>query len=82
MDIFSITVRHSLILAFAGFSSLAHADLPLSLDELLTHQKQVRLELGLTYANSQHKGLVSGEPVLIQVSPCSICCCTKPSWRE
>ena len=69
MDIFSTTVRYKLILAFASFSSLAHADLPLSLDELLTHQKQIRLELGLTYANSQYKGLVSGEPVLIQVSP-------------
>lgn len=43
--------------------------MPLSLDELLTHQKQIRLELGVTYANRQYKGLVSGEPILIQVSP-------------
>ena len=58
------------LLAIAStYSSLVLADLPLSLDELLTQQKQTRLEIGLTYANHKQMGLGQAEPVLIQISP-------------
>lgn len=46
---------------FASFASVglvaleAHADLPLSIEELLADQQETRLEFGMTYANTDRK---------------------------
>ena len=47
----------------------ALADLPLTLEDLLTAQQRWRVELGVAYANSDTTGVESGNPVLIQTGP-------------
>lgn len=50
-------------------SITAYADVPLTVEDLLTAQNRWRVELGLTYANVQLSGVSSDSPITLQVSP-------------
>ena len=59
-----------MLLAAGVFASTtACADLPLTVEDLLTAQNRWRLELGATYANSEKTGLQTGQSVQIQTGP-------------
>lgn len=47
----------------------ALADLPLTIEDLLTAQQRWRVELGAVYANSTTNGVESGQYALIQTGP-------------
>lgn len=49
----------------------AHADLPLTIEDLLTAQNRWRLELGAVYANAERTSAQSGQPIQVQTSPTS-----------
>jgi len=44
----------------------AWADLPLTVEDLITERGQWRLDLGLTYANLERQGVATGEPIEVQ----------------
>ena len=45
---------------------LAWADLPLTVEDLISERGQWRLELGLTHANLERQGVATGEPIEVQ----------------
>lgn len=49
----------------------ARADLPLTVEDLITDQGKVKLDLSLAYANAERQGVSVGEPILIQTGPTS-----------
>lgn len=49
----------------------ARAELPLTIEDLLSDKGQFKTELGLTYANSERRGVETGNPILIQTGPAS-----------
>lgn len=49
----------------------AHADLPLTIEDLLTAQNRWRLELGSVYANAERTNAQNGQPIQIQTGPTS-----------
>jgi hypothetical protein len=49
----------------------AYADLPLSVEDLLTAQNRWRFDLGAVYANSERVGAQSGQMILVQTGPAS-----------
>lgn len=61
------------VLAFASglVPSLAKADLPLSVEDLITDRGRVKLDLSLTYANVDNADLSVGDLALVQVGPTS-----------
>lgn len=66
----SKTFARVLPLALAAFlPASARADLPLTVEDLLTAQNRLRLELSLTYANADKTGVQTGAPLLIQTGP-------------
>ena len=65
------TVRY-LIAPLVLFLPLsAHADLPLTVEDLLTAQNRWKVELGLNYVNSERTSAQSGQPIYIQTGPTS-----------
>lgn len=60
----------SALLAVLSFvPTLAFADLPLTVEGLLTAQNRWRCELGVNYANVESQGVSAGQAVAVQVSP-------------
>lgn len=60
----------ALCVSMAWFLSFpALADLPLTIEDLLTAQQRWRIELGAVYANSTTNGVESGQYALIQTGP-------------
>lgn len=59
--------------AFAALTNAvtAHADLPLTIDDLITDKGKVKLDTSLAYANSSQQGINTGEPILVQTGPTS-----------
>lgn len=51
------------------YISSAVADLPPTIEDLLTAQNRWRADLGINYANSTHKNISVGEPLLLQITP-------------
>ena len=49
----------------------AHADLPLTVEDLITDKGKVKLDVSLTYANSDHQEVFMGEPITIQTGATS-----------
>lgn len=61
------TVRTLLIFVF--FTALppsAKAELPLTVEDLITDKGKIRLEFSQTYANSARRGVAAGEPITVQ----------------
>nr|VFK54290.1 MAG: outer membrane insertion C-terminal signal [Candidatus Kentron sp. TUN]VFK56270.1 MAG: outer membrane insertion C-terminal signal [Candidatus Kentron sp. TUN] len=59
------------MLAVIAFSTTAHADLPLTVEDLITDKGKIKLDLSVAYANSDRQGVSTGEPILIQTGPTS-----------
>lgn len=59
----------SLVLLVVPLS--AYADLPLTIEDLLTAQNRWRLELGAVYANAERTNAQNGQPIQIQTGPTS-----------
>jgi len=49
----------------------AQADLPLTVEDLITDQGRVKLDLSLTYANAEQHGVSVGQPIVVQTGPTS-----------
>jgi hypothetical protein len=49
----------------------AHADLPLTVEDLITDKGKFKLDLSVAYANSERRGVAAGAPVSIQTGPAS-----------
>ena len=47
------------------------ADLPLTVEDLITDQGKVKLDLSLAYANTDRSGVSTGEPLIVQTGPTS-----------
>lgn len=52
-------------------ASIAHADLPLTIEDLLTDKGKIKLDLSLAYANSDRRSVSVGEPIFVQTGPTS-----------
>jgi len=59
-------------------SSAALADLPLTIEDLITDKGRFKLDLSLTYANAEQRGISVGQPIVVQVGPTSFI--TIPAW--
>lgn len=49
----------------------AWADMPLTIEDLITDKGKFKIDLSLSYANSDHQGLSLGLPIQIQTGPTS-----------
>ncbi len=47
------------------------ADLPLTIEDLITDQGKVKLDLSVAYANADRQGVSTGDPILVQTGPAS-----------
>lgn len=52
-------------------SPAAWADLPLTVEDLITDKGKVKLDLSLAYANMDRSGVSTGEPIIVQTGPTS-----------
>jgi hypothetical protein len=59
-------VLSSMVLAFP-----VKADLPLTVEDLITDKGKVKLDLSLSYANADRHGVATGDPVIVQTGPTS-----------
>ena len=62
------------IFLFAVFSacpSVSKADLPLTIEALITDKGKVKLDASITYVNSDRLGMATGEPIAIQTGSTS-----------
>lgn len=57
--------------ACATLSSIVHADLPLNVEDLITEKGKLKLDLSLSYANSDQQGVSTAEPVTVQTGATS-----------
>lgn len=55
--------------ALAAFAPPALADLPLTVEDLITDKGKVKLDLSLAYANADRQGVSTGEPIVVQTGP-------------
>lgn len=62
--------RLSLILLVIASPS-AWADLPLTVEDLITDKGKIKLDLSIAYANADRHGVSTGEPIIIQTGPTS-----------
>lgn len=68
---------HCRAFALFGFMAAIHfhapawADLPLTVEDLITDKGKIKLDLSLAYANSTRHGVSTGEPVEVQTGPTS-----------
>jgi hypothetical protein len=51
--------------------SIAYADLPLTVEDLITDKGKFKLDVSLTYTNTDQQGVSAGEPIVLQVGPTS-----------
>lgn len=63
----SSLIRAAMLLMLLTSTHSAHADLPLTVEDIITDAGRFKLDVTLTYANSERQGLARGEPILIQV---------------
>ncbi|MBK1672242.1 hypothetical protein CKO35_02780 [Ectothiorhodospira shaposhnikovii] len=69
MRTFRLLAGLSLFGLFFCAAAPAHSELPLTVEELITAKKKIRLDLSLSYANTDSKHLSTGDPILIQIGP-------------
>ena len=55
----------------ALWSVSAHADLPLTVEDLITDKGKIKLDVSLAYANSDRQGVSTGEPITVQTGATS-----------
>src|SRR6218665_2160833 len=55
----------------ASLPHLAWADLPLTVENLITDKGKIKLDLSLSYANADRQGVSTAAPISVQVSPTS-----------
>lgn len=60
-----------LFMALSLSATKALADLPLTIEDLITEKGEVKLNVSLAYANSDRQGLSTGEPITVQTGPTS-----------
>jgi hypothetical protein len=60
----------AVLLAAAAFP--ARADLPLTVEDLITDKGKVKLDLSIAYANADRQGVSTGEPIIVQTGPASV----------
>ncbi len=65
------TVGTLCVTVCAMLSATAHADLPLTVEDLITDKGKVKLDVSLAYANSDRQGVSTGEPITVQTGPTS-----------
>lgn len=58
-------------LAAALSCAPALADLPLTVEDLITDQGKIKLDLSLAYANADRQDVATGEPIVVQTGPAS-----------
>jgi hypothetical protein len=64
--------RLVVLLAFVmAWPSIAHADLPLTVEDLITDKGKFKLDVSVAYANSDRQGVSTGEPITVQTGPTS-----------
>lgn len=51
--------------------TMAQADLPLTVEDLITDKGKVKLDVSLAYANSDRRGISTAEPITVQTGPAS-----------
>lgn len=59
------------VLCFSLLTTVAHADLALSVEDLITDKGKIKLDMSLAYANSDRQGISTGEPIVVQTGPTS-----------
>lgn len=64
-------LRHLCLVSFGLLSAAAHADLPLTVEDLITDKGKLKLDASLAYANIDRQGLSTGEPLVVQTGPTS-----------
>jgi len=52
-------------------ATTAHADLPLTVEDLITEQGRFKLDISLTYANAEQQGISTDQPIVVQTGPTS-----------
>lgn len=52
-------------------SAAANDDLPLTVENLITNQGKFKLDVSVTYSNSDRQGVSAGEPITVQTGPTS-----------
>ena len=62
-------IRFGILLA--SLPHLAWADLPLTVENLITDKGKIKLDLSLSYANADRQGVSTAAPISVQVSPTS-----------
>jgi hypothetical protein len=63
--------KPALFLVLLVVASASQAELPLTVEDLITDPGTFKLETTLTYANSERTGFSTGEPILVQTGPTS-----------
>jgi hypothetical protein len=62
--------RSFVVLGLAAvLSAPAFADLPLTVEDLITDQGKVKLDASFAYANADRQGVSTGEPIVVQTGP-------------
>lgn len=61
----------SLVAALSGYGVPAFADLPLTVEDLITDKGKVKLDLSLAYANAERQGVSTAAPIVVQTGPTS-----------
>ncbi|HZS79920.1 MAG TPA: hypothetical protein VFA14_00595 [Herbaspirillum sp.] len=64
-------MRFILGVLLVSLSHLAWADLPLTVEDLITDKGKLKLEASLSYANADRHGISATDPVTIQTGPAS-----------
>lgn len=54
-----------------GWHSIAHADLPLTVEDLITDKGKVKLDVSVAYANIDRQGVSTGDPITLQTGATS-----------
>jgi len=62
-------IRFGILLA--SLPHLAWADLPLTVENLITDKGKIKLDLSLSYANADRQGVSTAAPISVQVGPTS-----------
>ena len=63
--------RVYIAILFFVVSSTANADLPLTVEDLITDKGKVKLDTSFSYANTDRQGLLTSDPIVIQTGETS-----------
>ena len=55
----------------SGFSISALAELPITVEELITEKGKIKIDVSLSYANADRQGISTGIPIIVQTGPAS-----------